>query len=170
MSAWVVTQSCLTLCNPMDYSLPGFSVHGISQARILEWIAISFSRGSLWPRDWACVSCIGRQVLYPESLGKPKIYNTVFINSQHTVYYIFSIYFINRNCTFWPPSPISNTLFYSQENWGLDWFVYTPRICNSVEKKMALLNLVALMWSEFPGSFESLCMWLHVQFHLYKSS
>ena len=41
-----VTQSCLTLSDPMDCSLPGFSIHGIFQARILEWVAISFSRGS----------------------------------------------------------------------------------------------------------------------------
>ena len=41
-----VTQSCLTLCDPMDCSLPGFSVHAIFQARVLEWVAISFSRGS----------------------------------------------------------------------------------------------------------------------------
>ena len=41
-----VTQSCPTLCNPMDCSLPGFSVHGIFQARVLEWVAVSFSRGS----------------------------------------------------------------------------------------------------------------------------
>ena len=40
----LVTQSCLTLCDPMDYSLPGSSAHGILQARILEWVAISFSR------------------------------------------------------------------------------------------------------------------------------
>ena len=40
------------------------SVHGISQARTLEWVAISFSRGSSWPRDETCVSCIGRQILY----------------------------------------------------------------------------------------------------------
>ena len=46
-----VAQSCPTLCNPMDYSLPGSSVHGILQARILEWVAISFSRGSSWPRN-----------------------------------------------------------------------------------------------------------------------
>ena len=39
-----LTQLCLTLCNPTDCSLPGFSVHGISHARILEWVAISFSR------------------------------------------------------------------------------------------------------------------------------
>ena len=47
----VCTQSCLTLCNPMDCSLPGSSVHGIFQARILEWIAISSSRVSSQPRD-----------------------------------------------------------------------------------------------------------------------
>ena len=53
-----VTQSCLTLCDPMDFSLPGFSVHGILQARILEWVTISFCRGSSWPRDWTQVSLI----------------------------------------------------------------------------------------------------------------
>ena len=50
----LVTQSCPTLCNPMDCSPPGFSIHGILQARILEWVAISFSRGTSWPRDWTC--------------------------------------------------------------------------------------------------------------------
>ena len=54
----LVTQSCLTLCDPMDCSPPGFSVHGIVQARILEWVAILFSRGSSPPRDWTCISCI----------------------------------------------------------------------------------------------------------------
>ena len=44
-------QLCLTLCNPMDCSLPGSSVHGIFQARVLEWGAIAFSRGSFRPRD-----------------------------------------------------------------------------------------------------------------------
>ena len=53
-----VAQSCPTLCGPMDCSLPGSSVHGIFQARILEWVAISFSRGSSWPRDWTRVSHI----------------------------------------------------------------------------------------------------------------
>ena len=52
--------SCSTLCNPMDCSPPGSSVHVILQARILEWVAISFSRGSSPPRDRTCVSCIGR--------------------------------------------------------------------------------------------------------------
>ena len=54
----LVPQSCLTLCEPMDCSLPGSSVHGICQARILEWVAISFSRGSSRPRDQTWVFCI----------------------------------------------------------------------------------------------------------------
>ena len=53
-----VAQSCLTLCNLMDCSLPGSSVHGIFQAIVLEWIAISFSRGSSRPRDGTWVSHI----------------------------------------------------------------------------------------------------------------
>ena len=60
-------QSCPTLCDPMDSSPPGSSVHGILQARILEWVAISFSRGSSQPRDGtciSCISCIGKRILY----------------------------------------------------------------------------------------------------------
>ena len=54
----LVTQLCLTLCDPMAYSLPGSSVLGILQARILEWVAISSSRGSSHPRDQTLISCI----------------------------------------------------------------------------------------------------------------
>ena len=53
-----VAQSCPTLCDPVDCSPPGSSVHGILEARILEWVAISFSRGSFRPRDQTQVSCI----------------------------------------------------------------------------------------------------------------
>ena len=59
-----VAQSCPTLCDPMDCSLPRSSVHEIFQARILEWVVISFSWRSFQSRDWTCVSCIGRQILY----------------------------------------------------------------------------------------------------------
>ena len=52
------TQSCPTLCDSMDCSLPRSTIHGIFQARVLEWIAISFSRGSSQPRDRTQVSCI----------------------------------------------------------------------------------------------------------------
>ena len=57
-------QSCPTLCDPTDYSPPVSTVHVISQARILEWLAISFSRGSSWPRDWTNVFQHCRRILY----------------------------------------------------------------------------------------------------------
>ena len=55
---YVVAQSCPTLCNPMDCSPPGSSVHGILQERLVQWVAIPFSKGSSWPRDQTQVSCI----------------------------------------------------------------------------------------------------------------
>ena len=61
---YIVLPLCLTLCNPMDCSLPGSTIHGILQARILEWVAISFSRGSSWGRDWTCVSCALQEDFY----------------------------------------------------------------------------------------------------------
>ena len=69
----LVAELCPTLCNPMDCCPPGFSVHGILQGRILDRVAISFSRRSSLPRDWTYVSCIGRLILYPEPPGKPEI-------------------------------------------------------------------------------------------------
>ena len=57
-----VAQSCLTLCDPMDCCPPGSSGHGIFQARILKWVAISYSRGSSWARGR--ISCIGRWTHY----------------------------------------------------------------------------------------------------------
>ena len=54
----LVSQSCLTLCDPMVCSLPGSSVHGILPARILDWVAYPFSRGSSHPKDQTGVSCI----------------------------------------------------------------------------------------------------------------
>ena len=60
-------QSCLTLCDPMDCSQPDSSVFRILQVRILEWVAIWYTRGSSQPKDRthvSCVSCIGRQILY----------------------------------------------------------------------------------------------------------
>ena len=56
--------SCVPLCDSMDCSLPGSSVHGILQARTLEWVAIPFSRGSAWSRKWTQVSCIAGRFLF----------------------------------------------------------------------------------------------------------
>ena len=63
----MLTQPCLALCNPIDCTPPGSSVHGILQARILEWVAMPSSRGSSHPRYQtldSCISCIGRKRLY----------------------------------------------------------------------------------------------------------
>ena len=65
-----VTQSCPTLCDPMDCSLPGSAVHGIFQVRILEWVAISFSRVSSQPRDRTGSSTLQTDALPSESSGK----------------------------------------------------------------------------------------------------
>ena len=66
--------SCVQLCDPADHSPPGSSVCGMSQASILDWVAISFSRGSSQPRDRTCVSyvsCTGRRVLSTSTPGRP---------------------------------------------------------------------------------------------------
>ena len=62
--------SCSTLCDPTDCSLPGSSIQGIFQTRILEWVSISFSRRSSWPRDWTWVSGIVGSTLLSEPPGK----------------------------------------------------------------------------------------------------
>ena len=67
--------SCVQLCNPMDGSLPGYSVHEILQARILEWVAIPFSRESSKPMDQTWVSCIaGRFITITGSDGKNRLF------------------------------------------------------------------------------------------------
>ena len=68
----MIAKLCSTLCIPLDYSPTGSSVQGISQARILEWVAISYSRASSQPRDWTLISCFGRCILYKLShMGSP---------------------------------------------------------------------------------------------------
>ena len=98
-----VSELCLTLCDPMDYSLPGSSVHGILQARIPEWVAITWSKGSSQPRDRTCVSqgsCVagglplshGASLMIHETcfsdcvtFGKQRILNCPqdFLNREH---------------------------------------------------------------------------------------
>ena len=67
-----VAQSCPTLCHPIDCSLPGSSVHGILQARILEWVTIPFSRRSSQPRDRPRSPALQADSLPSELPGKPK--------------------------------------------------------------------------------------------------
>ena len=69
---WSEMKSLSRVCNPMDYSLPGFSIHGIFQARILEWLAIFFSRGCSQPRNRTQVSrVVGRRFHHLSHQGSP---------------------------------------------------------------------------------------------------
>ena len=112
--------SCPTPCDPMDYSLPGSSVHGIFQERILEWVAIS-SLGSSWPKDRTCVSwasCIGRWILYHSATWE----------SQRTVWRRLLKKTENR-AIMWPRNPTPrhipneshNSKRYMQP--GLPWYL-----------------------------------------------
>ena len=73
---------CLTLCDPMDWHLPGSSVHGILQARMLEWVAVPFSRGSSWPRDQthiSCVSCLSGGFFTTSATWEAHLYIYVYL-------------------------------------------------------------------------------------------
>ena len=100
---------CLLVCmcakvasvvsDPMDCSPPGSSVHGILQARILDWAAVPSSRGSSWPRDWICIShifCICRWVLYHQyHLGSPS--SSLIINwNTFVLLFLFFLFIVFR--------------------------------------------------------------------------
>ena len=80
--------SCQSLCNPRDCSPPGYSVHGILRQRILEWVAMPFSRGSSWPKDWNWASCITGRIF------------TVWAPREHSSYWHLNF------STMWPISDI----------------------------------------------------------------
>ena len=82
----LVAKLCLTLCDPMDCSPPGSSVHGISQARILEWVVVPFSRWSSWPRGQTWVFCTAGGFSTAEPPGTPLMYvhhEGIFLNLMH---------------------------------------------------------------------------------------
>ena len=79
---------CLTLCNPIDCSPPGSSVHGVILARILEWVFISSSRGSSQPRDRTRISCIGRWIFTTEPLSR---------EAQKYISFYFESFFPDRS-------------------------------------------------------------------------
>ena len=103
-----VTQSCPTLCNPLDCSPPGSSVHGILQARILEWVAIPSSKTSSWPKDriWVPIQIYTSFIIQfkcphfwvSSTLASWKINGTVSLLCSHNtltiVHMLFYIYFL----------------------------------------------------------------------------
>ena len=79
-------QSCLTLCDPKDCSPPGSSLHGVLQARILEWVAMPFSRESSPPRDRTHISWIGRWILYHwATMRSPIVQRSPILDSRFLI-------------------------------------------------------------------------------------
>ena len=92
----LVTKLCLILCDSMDSNLPGSYAHGISQAKILEWVAIFFSRGSSRSRDQTCISCIGGQIFTVEPSGKLKDPWLCFVLlDSFPLFCIFTLFWLN---------------------------------------------------------------------------
>ena len=128
--AWL----CLTLCDPVDCSPPGFSVHGILQVRILEWLAIPFSRGSSWPRDWSHISCISGRFFtvrptkeVPYSIYSCKIFavfSVLYHISVWLIYFIHSRLYLLILCPYLtsPPFPLPKKNFiFNILHWLPDW-------------------------------------------------
>ena len=104
----------------MDCSPPGFSVHGIFQARILEWVAISFSRGPSQPRDGtrvSCISCIGRWILYYCAIREALCYSYSYVK----VNLLEGSMELSGVCGEGFP-PFSNSYYYYDQNTtGIGW-------------------------------------------------
>ena len=99
-----VAQSCLTLCNPMDCSLAGSPIHGIVQARVLEWVASSFPRGSSRPRDWTWISSI---------VGRCFIVWATRDGNQKSMPMTLNFTFKSKCGWMWPSSLTFSTRFYT---------------------------------------------------------
>ena len=141
----LVAQSRPTLCNPMDCSPPGSSVHGILQARILEWIAIPFSRGSSGPRDQILVSCIAGRFFTIWAIGKFQLVYQSFSRCLWSSYYVLraavragtttenkaSPVYAYREYTFQPrclgAQRNSSWVTYSQRKWQVSWVLKHPQ-------------------------------------------
>ena len=134
-----VTQWCLTLCHLMDCSPSGSSVHGILQARILEWVAIPFSRGSSWPRDQSWVSCIA------------SIFFTIWAKQLGLLLYISTFRRIYRGASL--VTQMVKTLPALQETWV--WFLGWE---DPLEKGMATHSSILawrIPWTEETGGLQS---------------
>ena len=95
-----VSQSCPTLCDPMDCSPPGSSVHGSLQARIPEWVAMPSSRGSSPPRDQTHGSCTAGRFFTAEPMGKPSFSSTEFFFYFNKHILSFECFFFITSCSF----------------------------------------------------------------------
>ena len=147
-----VAQSCPTLCDPTNCSLPGSSIHEISQAKLLEWVAIYFSRRSSRPRDWTQVSCIVGRRFTIWATGK-SIATCLFQASGFLLYFDKSIRSEVWHFQFPPPRfivsrnhccPSKRVPASDSQNWlyyRLSTFCYVSYTCDYIVTHAAFLSL-----------------------------
>ena len=120
----LVAQLCLALCDPMDYSPLGSSVHGLLQAGILKWGAISSSRGSSQPREWTRVSWIVGRFF---TIWATREAQTQGILCIWSIYIHYNHYFLAQTVPFWP-----TWIFYFRDFWhdssSFSRSIYSPAI------------------------------------------
>ena len=138
-----------SFCDPMDCSPPGFSVYGFSQARILECIAISFSRGSSPPRNQTCISCTGRQTLY--HWATEEVPYAWYIMSTSTYIFSFSLpipLFLTgvsliNSCVTVSSSPFNLKIFvYCHKEWIIFMFVVIPAVFGLISTMRLIYNFL----------------------------
>ena len=133
MCVWAKSlQSCLTLCDAMDCSPPGSSVHGISQARILKWIVFCPFRGSFWPRNRTWGSCIGRWILYHWATQEAHTYAYIHKNICVHMYICVNIYicvWVYVCELLLPGKPYNKTIIIAILMWGRKLIIKQNLIC-----------------------------------------
>ena len=164
-------QPCPALCDPVDSSPPDSSVHGIFQARILEWVAISYCRASSQPRDQtrvSCISCIGRQDSLPlATSGKPtlkviKYFKGTSLNSMFsTSYCSISLIPLQQLLLEHYLSSVSNS-FPHTVSWTSVSQVFFFHFCPAKEPFLSFLkkllspthDIWKIPWTEEPGGLQ----------------
>ena len=146
----LVTHSCLTLCDPMDCSPPGFSVHEICQARILEWVAISSFRGSSRPRDQTQVSGIAGEFFTVWATREALLQN--WFDTIHLVFFYCSFYSVPWTSLpwTWVKTPYWNTEHCSWIKWLLTGRPHQVECGSSWEAMAVSAALVSDVWGSSP--------------------
>ena len=148
----LVTQSCLTLCDPMDCRPQSSSVHGLSQARILEWIAIPFSRGSSWPRIEAGSLALQADSLPSEPPGKLNIRLSLLISD---IALKDKDYFKNNCNSTVIPKAMRNEPCCAKSLSRVQLFVTPWTVALQAPLSMGILQARILEWVAMPSSRES---------------
>ena len=134
----------------MDCSPPGSFVHGISQARVLECVAIFFSRGPSRPRDWTCVSCTGRQILYHWATREAPM-GLMLLYKRNPIKFHFIMWRCSEKMAIFHPRSRSSPSSKSADTLAVDFLA-----SRNVRNKFLLCNSV-MKWSEVSQSCPTLC-------------